>query len=69
MTAKFSRLSFEDFKNLGKGWSKSYFIESKVVIDFDFRHGAKESSHFDQPLQSYGQIYFNIFRNILQKVE
>ena len=28
-------------KNLGNGWSKSIVLENKVVINFDFRHGAK----------------------------
>ena len=51
----------------GNGWSKSFFLENKVVINFDFRHGAKQSGHLDHPLQSYYQIYFNIFRYILRK--
>ena len=54
-------------KNLGNGWSKSIVLENKVVVNFDFRHGAKKSGHLDHPLQSYGQIYVNIFRYILQK--
>ena len=28
-------------KNLGNGWSKSIVLENKVVLNFDFRHGAK----------------------------
>ena len=48
-------------KNLGDGWPKSIVLENKVVIDFDFRHGAKKSGFLNHPLQSYGQIYFNIF--------
>ena len=36
-------------------------------MNFDFRHGAKKLGHLDCPLQSYGQIYFNIFRYILRK--
>ena len=51
--------------NLGKSWSKSIALENKVVLNF--RHGAKKSGHLDYPLQSYGQIYFNIFRYILRK--
>ena len=39
--------------------------EKKLLLDF--RHGAQKSGHSDHPLQSYGQIYFNIFRYILQK--
>ena len=54
-------------KNLGNGWSKSIFLEDKVVVNFNFRHGAKKSGHLDHPLQSYSQIYFNIFRYILRK--
>ena len=36
------------------GWSKSLLLENKVVINFDFRSGAKKSGHLDYPLQSYG---------------
>ena len=39
-----------------------------MVINFDFRHGAKKSGHLDHPLQSYGQIYFNIFLYISAKL-
>ena len=28
--------------------------ENKVIINFDFRRGAKKSGHLDYPLQSYG---------------
>ena len=38
------------------------------VLNYDFRNGAKKSGHFDHPLQSCGQIYFNIFRHISAKV-
>ena len=34
-----------------------FFLENKVVINFDFRNGAKKSGHLDHPLQSYGQIF------------
>ena len=34
------------------GWSKSSFLENKVVINFDFRSGAKESGHLDYPFKS-----------------
>ena len=47
--------------------AKIFFLENKVVLDFDFRHGAKKSGRLDHPLQSYGQIYFNIFACILRK--
>ena len=40
----------------GNGWSKSIFLENKVVVNFDFRHGAKKSGHLDHLLQSYGKI-------------
>ena len=42
------------------GQNQSFSI-IRVVINFDFRHGAKKSVHLDHLLQSYGQIYFNIF--------
>mgnify|MGYP004289720547 CR=1 FL=1 len=29
------------------GWSKSLLLENKVVINFDFRHGAKKSGQSD----------------------
>ena len=48
-------------KNLGNGWSKSIVLENKVFLNFDVRHGAIKSGHLDLLLQSYGQIYFNIF--------
>ena len=32
-----------------------------MVSNFDVRHGAIKSGHLDHPLQSYDQIYFNIF--------
>ena len=54
-------------KNLGNGWSKSFVVENKEVLHFDFRNEAKKSGHLDHPLQSYGQIYFNIFWYISAK--
>ena len=44
-----------------------FFLENRVVLNFDFRHGAKKSGHLDQLLQSYGKIHFNIFRYIFMK--
>ena len=41
---------------LRNGWSKSIVLENKVVINFDFRSGAKKSGHLDNPLQSYARI-------------
>ena len=38
----------------GKGWSKSFFLENKVVINFNFRHGAKKSGPSGHPFRSYG---------------
>ena len=52
-------------KNLGDGWLKSIVVENKVVLNFDFRNGAKRSGHLDHLLQSYGQIYFDIFQEKL----
>ena len=34
-------------KNLGNGWSKSIVLDNKVVLNFDFRHGAKKSGHLE----------------------
>merc|ERR1719150_1536847 len=34
----------------GKGWSKSFFLENKVVIDFNFRHGAKKIRSIGPPV-------------------
>ena len=44
-----------DAKSANKnGLSKSIVLENKVVINFDFRSGAKKSGHLDYPFQSYG---------------
>ena len=53
--------SWKGGRQRGNGWSKSFFLENKVVTNFDFRHWAKKSGHLDHLLQSYGQIYFNVF--------
>ena len=49
-------------KTLGNGWSKSFFLEDKVVLNFDFKLGAKKTGHFDRPLWTnifqYISIYF-----------
>ena len=37
------------------GQNNSY-LENKVVINFDFRHGAKKSDYLDHILQSYGYL-------------
>ena len=34
----------------------NFFLENKVVINFDVRHGAKKSGHLDHTLQSYGSL-------------
>ena len=44
------------------GWSKSIVLENKVVINFDFRSGAKKSGHLDYPLQSYGPKFVNMHK-------
>ena len=36
-------------------------LENKVLLDFDFRHGAKKSGRLDHSLQIYGKIFFHIF--------
>ena len=43
--------------NCGKGWSKSIFLENKVVVNFDFRHGAKKSGQSGHPFRSYGYLW------------
>ena len=40
--------------------TKSIVLENNVVINFDFRSGAKESGHLDYPLQSYGPKFVNM---------
>ena len=44
------------------GWSKSIFLENKVVINFDFRSGAKKSGHLDYPFKSYGPKFVNMHK-------
>ena len=33
-----------------------FFLENKVVVNFDLRHGAKKSGHLDHMLQSYSYL-------------
>ena len=49
------------------GWSKSIVLENKVVVNFDFRSGAKKSGHLDYPFQSYGPIMHKTCREVLSK--
>ena len=49
------------------GWSKSLLLENKVVINFDFRSGAKKSGHLDYPFQSYGPIMHKTCGEVLLK--
>ena len=49
------------------GWSKSLLLENKVVINFDFRSGAKKSGHLDYPFQSYGPIMHKTCGEVLSK--
>ena len=44
------------------GWSKSIVLENKVVINFDFRSGAKKSGHLDYPFKSYGPKFVNMHK-------
>ena len=37
--------------------SKSFFLENKVVVNFDFRHGAKKSGQSGHPFRSYGYLW------------
>ena len=41
----------------GKGWSKSFFLENKVVINFNFRHGAK--NQVNQATRSRVMAFFS----------
>ena len=43
-------------QNLGKSWSKSFVLENKVVLNFDFRHGANKSGQSGHPFRSYGYL-------------
>ena len=51
-------------KNLCNAWSKQFFLENMVVLNFDFRN----RGHLVHPFQSYGQIYFNIFQQKLDDI-
>ena len=51
-------------KNLCNGWSKQFFLENMVVLNFDFRN----RGHLVHPFQSYGRIYFNIFQQKLDDI-
>jgi len=44
-----------------------FFLENKVVINFDFRSGAKKSGHLDYPFQSYGPIMHKTCGEVLSK--
>ena len=44
------------------GWSKSFFLENKVVINFDCRRGAKKSGHLDYPFKSYGPKFVSMHK-------
>ena len=46
---------------------KITFLENKVVINFDFRSGAKKSGHLDYPFQSYGPIMHKTCGEVLSK--
>ena len=46
----------------GNGWSKSIFLKNKVVINFDFRSGAKKSGHLDYPFKSYGPKFVSMHK-------
>ena len=55
-------------QNLGNGWSKSIVIENEVVINFYFRHGAKNQVIWTtrcKVMAKYISIYFDIFQQKL----
>ena len=39
-----------------------FFLENKVVINFDFRSGAKKSGHLDYPFKSYGPKFVSMHK-------
>ena len=39
--------------NLRSGWSKSIVLENEVVLNFDFRHGAKKSGQSGDSFRSF----------------
>ena len=57
----------EGVKNLGSGWLKLIVLENKVVINFDFRHGAKKSGLLDHLANIWPNLFQYIW-NILRKV-
>ena len=40
----------------------NFFLENKVVINFDFRSGAKKSGHLDYPFKSYGPKFVSMHK-------
>ena len=55
-------------KNLSNGWSKSIVLENKVVLNFDFRHGAKNqviSTTSCKELAKCILYFFKIYFDIL----
>ena len=54
-------------KNLGNGWSKSIVLGNKVVINFNFRRGAKKSGHLNYPLQSFTKSWFTLVHHKLDQ--
>ena len=49
-------------QNLGKSWSKSFVLENKVVLNFDFRHGANKSGQLNHLL--HAKLWSNRFQYI-----
>ena len=41
---------------------KQFFLENTVVINFDFRSGAKKSGHLDYPFKSYGPKFVSMHK-------
>ena len=39
-----------------------FFLENKVVINFDCRRGAKKSGHLDYPFKSYGPKFVSMHK-------
>ena len=49
------------------GWSKSFFLENKVVINYDFRHAAKKSGQLGHPHFSGLTMFWPRPEKVVQK--
>ena len=61
-TGKVRSFSFEGTANAETVGQNQFFLENKVVINFDFRSGAKKSGHLDYPFKSYGPKFVSMHK-------